>query len=170
VDDGGPVLRDIHLPSAGWWPPAPGWWLLALVIIVLSVAVAWWWRHRARRRLLRSVLREIDAIQAAYADHRDDTRVVEDASRLLRRVARRIDPGVATQTGDRWCAFVHRHARDAAARQALDSLMDVRFRAHPALDVPAVTAALRAWCRAALCTPRARRFRKPAAVRSAATP
>jgi hypothetical protein len=170
MNDSGPVLRDIHLPPAGWWPPAPGWWLLLLVVIAFALGVAWWWRRRARLRPLQSILREIDAIEAAYADPRDDTRVVEEASHLLRRVARRIDPAVATQTGDRWCAFVHRHVRDATARQALDSLMDVRFRAHPALDVPAVTAALRAWCCAALCTPRARRFRQPAAARSAATP
>ncbi len=170
MNDSGPVLRDIHLPPAGWWPPAPGWWLLALVVIALAVGVAWWWRRHARQRPLRSVLREIDAIEAAHADHRDDTRVAEDASRLLRRMARRIDPAVATQTGAAWRAFVHRYARDAATRHALESLMDVRFRARPALDVPAVATALRAWCRVALRAPRARRFQKPAAGRGAATP
>lgn len=170
MNDGGPVLRDIHLPPAGWWPPAPGWWLAGLVVLVMAAGVAWWWRRRARWRPLPSILREIDAIEAAYARHRDDTRVTEEASRLLRRMAHRIDPAMATQTGAAWRAFVHRHARDAATRHALDGLMDVRFRAHPALDVPAVTTALRAWCRAALRTPRARRFEKPAAVRSAATP
>lgn len=170
MNDSGPALRDIHLPPARWWPPAPGWWLLLLVVIALGVGVAWWWRRRARRRPLRSILREIDAIEAAYASNGDDARVAEAASRLLRRLARRIDPASATQSGATWHEFVHRYARDAATRQALDSLMDVRFRAHPALDVPAVTAALRAWCRAALRTPRQRRFQKPAAVRSALTP
>jgi hypothetical protein len=170
VNDSGPVLRDIHLPSAGWWPPAPGWWLLALVVIVLALGAARWWRRRASRRPLRSILREIDAIEAAYAGHRDGARVAEEASCLLRRVARRLDPAVASQTGATWRVFVQRHAHDAATRHALDSLMDVRFRAHPALDIPAVASALRAWCRAALRAPHARRFRKPAVVRSAKTP
>lgn len=170
MNDSGPVLRDIHLPSAGWWPPAPGWWLLALVVIVLALGAARWWRRRASRRPLRSILREIDAIEAAYAGHRDGARVAEEASRLLRRVARRLDPAVASQTGATWRVFVQRHAHDAATRHALDSLMDVRFRAHPALDIPAVASALRAWCRAALRAPHARRFRKPAVVRSAKTP
>jgi hypothetical protein len=170
VNDSGPVLRDIHLPSAGWWPPAPGWWLLALVVIVLALGAARWWRRRASRRPLRSILREIDAIEAAYAGHRDGARVAEEAACLLRRVARRLDPAVASQTGATWRVFVQRHAHDAATRHALDSLMDVRFRAHPALDIPAVASALRAWCRAALRAPHARRFRKPAVVRSAATP
>lgn len=170
MNDSGPVLRDIHLPPAGWWPLAPGWWLLALVVIVLAIGVAWWWRRHARQRPLRSVLREIDAIEAAHADHRDDTRAAEQASRLLRRMARRIDPAVASQTGAAWRAFVRRYARDAATRQALESLMDVRFRARPALDVPAVATALRAWCCIALRAPRARRFQKPAAARGAATP
>lgn len=170
MNDNGPVLRDIHLPPAGWWPPAAGWWLLVLVVIVLAGGAAWWWRRRARQRPLRSILREIDAIEAAHADHRDDTRVAEEASRLLRRVARRLDPAVASQTGPAWRAFVQRHAHDAATWHALDGLMDVRFRAHPAFDIPAVASALRAWCRAALRVPHARRFRKPAVVRSAATP
>jgi hypothetical protein len=170
MNDTGPVLRDIHLPPPAWWPPAPGWWLLALVAAVAAVGVAWWWRRRERRRPLRSVLREIHAIEAAHADHRDDARVAEQASRLLRRVARRIDPVAATRNGDAWRAFVHRHAPEAKTREALDSLMDVRFHAHPVLDMPAVTAALRAWCRTALCTPRTRRLKKPAILRRTATP
>jgi len=170
MSDSGPVLRDIHLPSAGWWPLAPGWWLLLLVVIALAVGVAWWWRQRARWRPLQSILREIDAIEAAHASDRDDARVAEEASRVLRRVARRIDPAAAAQSGAIWRAFVHRYAPDAATRQALDSLMDIRFRAFPTLEVPALTTALRAWCRTALRAARARRFQKPAVMRNAATP
>jgi hypothetical protein len=170
MSDSGPVLRDIHLPSAGWWPLAPGWWLLLLAVVALAVGVAWWWRQRTRWRPLQSILREIDAIEAAHAIDRDDARAAEEASRVLRRVARRIDPTVAAQSGATWRAFVHSCAPDAATRQALDTLMDIRFRAFPTLEVPALTKALRAWCRTALRTSRAHRFRKPAAVRSAATP
>lgn len=170
MNDGGPVLRDIHLPSAGWWPPAPGWWLLGLAAIGAAVGVAWWWRRRERRHLLQSVLREIDAMEAGYFDHRDGARVAEQASRLLRRMARRIDPAVASRTGAAWRTFVHRHAPDVAARRALDSLMDVRFRAFPALDVPAVAQALRGWCRRAWRAPGAGGIRKPATRRGAASP
>ena len=166
----GPDLRDIHLPPAGWWPPAPGWWLLLLVVIALAAVGAGWWRQRARRRPLRSILREIGVIEAAYARDHDDGRVAEEASRLLRRIARCIDPAVVTQSGATWRAFVHRYARDDATRQALDSLMDVRFRAAPALDVPAVTAALRVWCRTAWRSPRVRRFQKAALMRNAVVP
>lgn len=170
MNDSGPVLRDIHLPPAGWWPPAPGWWLLLLAVIAFAVGVAWWWRRRARRRPLQSILREIDAIEAAHADRHDDACAAEDASRLLRRMARRIDPAAATQDGAAWRAFVHRYARDAATRQALDALMDVRFRALPVLDVPAVAAALRVWCRTAWRAPRGRRFQEPVVIPKAAMP
>lgn len=170
VNDNGPMLRDIHLPSAAWWPPASGWWLLLLVVIALAVGVALWWRRRARRRPLQSILREIAAIEVAHASDRDDARAAEEASRVLRRVARCIDPGVAAQSGATWQAFVHRYARDIATRQALDSLMDVRFRAFPALEVPALTTALRAWCRTALGASRTHRVQKPVVIRNVATP
>jgi hypothetical protein len=76
--------------------------------------------------------------------------MADACSRLLRRVARRIDPAAMSATGAAWRAFLHRHARDAVTRQALDDLDGARFRADPALDAPALYAALRSWCRVAL--------------------
>lgn len=146
----GPVLRDIHVPPAAWWPPAPGWWLLAALVVVAAGCIAWWWRRHARRRALRVVLREIDAMQAVHARDGNDAQLADAASRLLRRVAFRINPAVASQDGAVWRTFLHAHAFDAATRQALDTLAETRFRAHPALDAPRLCAALRAWCRAAL--------------------
>lgn len=146
----GPVLRDIHVPPATWWPPAPGWWLLAALLLLVVAGVAWWvWRH-ALRRPLRAALREIDALEAAHVGDRDDARLADGASRLLRRVARRIDPIAASRTGAAWRAFVHGYAHDDATRQALDALTEARFRARPALDPPALLTALRGWCHAAL--------------------
>lgn len=148
----GPVLRDIHLPPAAWWPPAPGWWLLAGALVVIAAGIAWWlWRH-ARRRPLRAALREIDVIESAFAHDGDVERLVEDASRLLRRVACRIDRTAASRSGVAWQTFLRRHARDAATRQALEQLSDMRFRANPTLPAPApvLLPALRVWCRDAL--------------------
>ena len=153
----GPVLRDIHLPPAPWWPPAPGWWLLALLLLAVAACIGWWLRRRARRAPLRAALREIDAIEAAYAQDGDAARLTDGASRLLRRVARRIDPNAASRSGTAWREFLHRHARGASVRQALDDLVEARFRAHPMPDAPALLAALRAWCRNALRVPGASR-------------
>lgn len=149
----GPVLRDIHLPPAAWWPPAPGWWLLALFVVALAACVAWWLWQRARKGPLRAALREMDAIESAYAVNHDAMRLADACSRLLRRVARRVDPAAASRAGATWREFLHRHARDTATRRALDDLDDARFRADPSLDAPALFAALRTWCRAALCHP-----------------
>ncbi|HET9820020.1 MAG TPA: DUF4381 domain-containing protein [Rhodanobacteraceae bacterium] len=146
----GPVLRDIHLPPAAWWPPAPGWWILAAAVLLVIGVVAWLlWRH-AMRRPLRAALREVDSLEVDYARNRDATQLVDGASRLLRRVARRIDPGVASRSGDTWRAFVQRHGRDLVTQEALDDLVEARFRAHPAPDTPVLFAALRTWCRNAL--------------------
>lgn len=146
----GPVLRDILLPRAAWWPPALGWWLLALVVVVLCVGVLAWVAWRRRRRPLRAALRELDALAAAHATADDPARFAEDASRLMRRVAHRVDPAAASSAGAAWRAFVHRYARNAATREALDSLLARRFQAQQDVDAGAVLGALRAWCRAAL--------------------
>lgn len=166
----GPVLRDIHLPPAAWWPLAPGWWLLALGLIFVLAGFALWWWVWQRGHLLHSVMREIDAIEAAHAANGDAARLADHASRLLRRVARRVDPAAAAQGGEAWRAFLHHHAHDPATRKALDDLADARFRAHPVLDAPALMAALRAWCRNALRGRSVPRACAPAATRRVATP
>ena len=146
----GPVLRDIHLPPAHWWPPAPGWWLLAALLLLAAIGVAWWSRHMARGTPVRAALREIDALEAAHARDGNTTHLAEEASRLMRRVARRVAPDVAAQAGAAWDAFVWSHVPDETSRHALDALAGERFRAQPVLDAPALLAALRAWCRNAL--------------------
>ncbi len=146
----GPVLRDIHLPPAHWWPPAPGWWLLAALLLLAAIGTAWWLRLAARGRPVRAAMREIDALEAAHARGGDTALLADGASQLMRRVARRIAPDVATQSGAAWDAFVRVHASDESTRHALDVLSAERFRARPMLQAPELLAALRAWCRNAL--------------------
>ena len=146
----GPVLRDIHLPPAHWWPLAPGWWLLVALLLLAALGVAWWLRRAARAHPVRVAMHEIDVLEAAYASDQDVGRLVDGASRLMRRVALRVAPDVAAQAGAGWRAFVHMHAPDASIRQVLDELAGERYRAQQALDAQALLAALRAWCRRAL--------------------
>lgn len=148
----GPMLRDIHVPAASWWPPAPGWWLVATLVLLLALGVAWLVRRRAVRAPLRAALAEVDAIEAAWRSCHDAGAAVDAASRLLRRVARRVDPGIAARAGTPWRQFVDHYARDPAARATLDRLLDARFRRAADTDVPALCRALRGWCRAALAT------------------
>jgi hypothetical protein len=150
MNAGGPVLRDIHLPAAAWWPLAPGWWLLLVLAVSLAAGLAWWRVHRARRRPCAAALREVDALAAAFAIDGNVESLADAASRLLRRIARRIDPVAACRSGAAWRRFVHAHARGVAVREALDALIDARFRPQPMLDAPALLAALRAWCRCAM--------------------
>ena len=150
MNGAGPVLRDIHLPTATWWPLAPAWWFLsALVALAAAAAIVGLLRHR-RGGVLRAVLRELDRLEAEHARNPASTLLADRASRLLRRVARRVEPSAVAASGEAWRAFVLRYARGPAVRDALDALLDARFRANPVLDAPAVLSALRAWCRAAL--------------------
>jgi hypothetical protein len=146
----GPVLRDIHLPAAHWWPPAPGWWLLAALLLLVVVAAAWWFRRFALGAPLREAMREVDALETAHARDGDGAALAEGASCLMRRIALRVSPAAASQTGEAWRAFVDRHAHADGTRRVLGQLIDERFRAHPVLDASALPAALRTWCRDAL--------------------
>ena len=164
----GPVLRDIHLPPASWWPPAPGWWLLAVLVLVAGALVAAWFVYRRRHVALRALLREIDGLELAYARDADCARLADRASRVLRRVARRIESPAASANGSAWRAFVQKYAHAEATREALDALLDVRFRVAPVLDVSALCGALRAWCRAALRRRPVRSPRAPVTARHGA--
>ena len=146
----GPMLRDIHLPPAHWWPPASGWWLLAALLSLAAIGVAWWLRRTAHGNPVRAAMREIDALEATYACDGGAAHLADAASRLMRRVALRVAPDVAAETGATWRAFVRSHAPDETTRHALDALASERFRAQPMLDAPALLAALRTWCRDAL--------------------
>jgi hypothetical protein len=118
---------------------------------------------------LRAALREIAALETAYAHDGDVVRLTDDASRLLRRVARRVDPAVASRNDAVWRTFLHCHACNATTRRALDALTDARVRACPALDAPALFAALRVWCRDALRARTMRRADSPGTLHEAAS-
>lgn len=146
----GPVLRDIHLPPAAWWPPAPGWWVLAACVLLVAAGALWWLRRHRRGRPLAAALRDIGALAARFARDDDAAALADGASRLLRRVARKVEPAAASTSGAAWRAFVHTYSDDAGTLRALDNLGDARFRAHPQVDAPALLAALRTWCGCAL--------------------
>lgn len=105
------ALLDVHLPPApAWWPPAPGWWLLAGAIVLLALA---WLAHRLRLRWRRR----------AFGNYFDETLAAVDGgtpaevaaiSDLLRRAARRSDPGAEALVGEAWLAFLDAAGRDAA--------------------------------------------------------
>jgi len=103
-------LRDIHLPDpVSWWPPAPGWWLLALgAVVVLGLAVWALGRHLKRRRRLRGILAEVDALAAAYRRNGDAQALCSGLSLTLRRVALAAWPRerVAGLTGTAWLQFL----------------------------------------------------------------
>ncbi len=105
------ALRDIHAaPAAPWWPPAPGWWLLAALVLLLL-----FWLARAalkairRRRLRRSVLRELDALQNQWQQGGSARALASGLNVLLKRVAlvRFGRPAVSKLSGEQWQAFLH---------------------------------------------------------------
>src|SRR5690606_33567035 len=94
-------LRDVHLPPApGWWPPAPGWWWLAAVVVLIVLLVAGWrlWLARRRRRWTGWFL--------AQAGSGSPAARLEAMSALLRRAARRAQPGAERLQGEAWLEFL----------------------------------------------------------------
>lgn len=102
-------LRDVHLPPAPpWWPPAPGWWIvLAMLALLLALAAGLGWRRRRRRaRWLQAFDREL----AAAPDAAGRLAVL---SSLLRRAARRVEPGADRLQGEAWLRLLDgRRGRD----------------------------------------------------------
>src|SRR5690606_1367634 len=97
-------LRDVHVPPAPpWWPPAPGWWVAAGVVLALLLGWAIWrWHGRRRRRLAGELFdRSIAAAGTPVAE-------VAAISSLLRRAARRIEPGADTLEGEAWLELLDR--------------------------------------------------------------
>ncbi len=160
----GPVLRDIHVPDAAWWPPAPGWWLLVLVVLSLAAIAVWGYRRRQRLRPLRAALREIDRIEAAFSRNGDPATLAAECSRLLRRVALCVDPRAAASHGEAWRLFLHDHAGDARMAAQLDVLLEAPYRDKPALEGRALLEAVRASCRRALRRGRPRTSNAAAAI------
>lgn len=120
------LLRDIHqTPPPPWWPPAPGWWLLAAAVLLAVAGLAWSaWRRSRRQRLLARLFDQ------AMREAPTPTARIAAMSELLRRAARRRDPGADTLHGDDWLRFL-----DAGSPQALFTgekgrlLLDGGFRA-----------------------------------------
>ena len=94
-------LRDVHLPpEPSWWPPAPGWWwLAAVVLLVLGLWASWLaWRRLRRRRWLAW----FDADTGAGGHPQR----LAAMSALLRRAARRAQPGSEHGQGEHWLRFL----------------------------------------------------------------
>lgn len=96
------VLRDVHQPPAPpWWPPAPGWWLTALAVAALVAAVLAWRAHRRRRQ------RRIAAwFDSAVDGAATPTLQLQAMSQLLRRAARRHQPGAELLEGAQWLSLL----------------------------------------------------------------
>ena len=95
-------LRDIHQPPVPpWWPPAPSWWMVFAIVLVAIAFAGWWWLRRRRRN--REAARLFD--DRVHAATTAVTRVAA-MSELLRRAARRRDPGADRLQGEAWLQFL----------------------------------------------------------------
>jgi hypothetical protein len=116
-------LHDIlAAPPPSFWPPAPGWWVLAAVLLAVlgftgrRLFTAW-----RRRRRVRHILYELDAL----ATRSPNQMVVIQVSTLLRRVAlmRFARQEVAPLSGKDWLAFLDRTGGNGAFREGAGSVL-----------------------------------------------
>ncbi len=127
-------LREVHLPPPpSWWPPAPGWWWLATLLAVLLLGWLGWraWRARRRRRWSQWFAREAGGGLPVER--------VAAISGLLRRAARRAQPGAEHLQGEAWLRFLDGGSGQAFSAGPGRILLDGGFR--PDLEAGAVEAA-----------------------------
>ncbi len=126
------VLRDVHLPAApAWWPLAPGWWVLAgaLALLAAFLFVRRWRRHRRQRQWARWFDQAGDGLAPAAQ--------VAAISELLRRAARRVEPGADRLQGQDWLLFLDGEKTTAFSQGDGRLLLDGGYR--PQVDADAVT-------------------------------
>lgn len=125
-------LRDVHLPAApSWWPLPPGWWVV-LGVVLLCLLAAWGaraWRRRQRRH--RCAV--FDSALAAAATPVDEVAAIAE---LLRRAARRRQPGAELLQGQDWLVFLDAPGSRAFSEGDGRLLLDGGYRRE--LDVAAV--------------------------------
>lgn len=151
-------LRDIHLPEAiGWWPPAVGWWVVLGLVVLTIVVAMFYWKWRARRRVRRSALSELSAIESRFREHRDTHRLAQDLSRLARRTALATDPtrDAAADTGAAWGQRLDELSKNGVTDPLIKTaLVRAPYRPAESIDGDALLQAFRPWL-ASLRAPRA---------------
>jgi len=119
-------LRDVHLPpTPPWWPPAQGWWWVGAALLLLIAALVWLaWRRHARRRGWRLQFDRELAVAGSTTDR------VAAMSGLLRRAARRIEPGADTLRDEAWLRLLDGRKGQAFSAGSGRLLLEGGFRAN----------------------------------------
>ncbi|MEO8802824.1 MAG: DUF4381 domain-containing protein [Rudaea sp.] len=144
--NGGPQLRDIHLPpDPGWWPPAPGWWIAAAILVMfIAFAILTLRRARKKRRHRRAILAELDR---CIGDAHDDPAVLAAAlSLFLRRIALAQQPAAVAWQGERWLEYLDKRSGGAEFRSGIGRVLnEAPYRANVDYDTAALIALVRRW-------------------------
>lgn len=138
-------LREVTPPAPiNWWPPAIGWWLvLGITIAATSLAFYLIRKWQKRQRWNRAISTEI----AIISQSSDPATVINNANRLLKRLARLKFPNMQTNAlhGKQWVEFLQQKYGDAAEKIDLTPLADGGYQCAPDFDIPTLLDDLRAW-------------------------
>jgi LPXTG-motif cell wall-anchored protein len=123
-------LRDVHLPaSPPWWPPAPGWLIVfGIGLLLIALAVVFAWRRRRRR------VRWLAAFDREVAAAPDDAGRLATLSSLLRRAARRVEPGADRLQGEAWLRLLDGDKRRDFSEGVGRVLLDGGFQRDPQVE------------------------------------
>jgi hypothetical protein len=143
-------LRDIHLPPQPLLLSVLDGVLVAAVVAAL-VAIFWWSHRYLFRRRLRLALGELAALEEAYRDDSDTTRLARGVSQLLRRYAIALAPhsGVEAVTGTQWLSLLDSYGGNGAFTHGVGAALEARpYQPSGEMDVVGLLTLARRWLKA----------------------
>jgi len=146
-------LRDVHTPDAiSWWPLAFGWWMLiAIVACLVIVSVIALIRYRRKVAYRKIAITELDKHFANWQLDKIDSRYLQAANALLKRVCSHLEGNTSSQSAslssETWVAHLNAYVKTDLSTQTSVAIAEQLYQQNPNSDIDHIHYEVKAWLR-----------------------